>query len=291
MKLKFSLNGWHSGWLSMIEKKSREILILMLFAGFAVVTNAQNIHEYGYFSDEENVGIELYDYHILYFELTPGNQLEQDSALMDCSILLSQDTIVVWGDYSASIRFRNTDKNNFIDARNGGDFAKIDSIPFVFGQLYHCWFEIDFVSLTYNLFVQTEGMDSPAQIADQFAFRNQEINELRVWSVATLESYANTLVVSAIALVEEVGEMPGSISDINVLNNNRLNVFPNPVRTSFNIEIEGDFNYELYDYSGKVVLKGSACNKCIIGENLQQGIYILNIKHNTIVFSQKLIKF
>ncbi len=273
-----------------IFKLSKIILVVISLTGFITISNAQIIHKYSFLSEEENVGIALYDYHILYFELAPGNQLEQDSALMDCSILLSQDTIVAWDDYSASIRFRNSDKNNFIDARNGGEFAYIDSIPFIFGQQYHCWFEIDFVSLTYNLFVQTEGMDNPGQIADQFAFRNQEIDELNVWSVVTLESYANTIEVSAVALVEEVGEIPGSTSGVNNQNNNQLNVFPNPVKTSFNIELEGDFIYEVYDYSGKMILNGSAFNTCKIGENLQHGIYILNIIQNKSVFSQKLVK-
>lgn len=106
-------------------------------------------------------------------------------------------------------------------------------------------------------------------------------------------AYSGTWVsITEFELMEGVIET--SINDrANTMRNTNRNaiIYPNPGETSFNIEMEGNFDYEVYDYSGKKIMRGSAYNKGSIGETLKQGIYIIKILQNESVFSQRLIKY
>jgi hypothetical protein len=291
MKNYFTLKNLLLNAKEILLEQSKKGLFFLLFLGMAFILNAQFVHNSGLLSEEESVGTKLYDFHTLYFALTPGNQLEQDSALMDCSIMLSQNPITAWTDLSANIRFRNIDKNNYIDARNGGEFAKVDSIPIAFGQLYHCWFEIDMMTLSFNLFVLTEGMDSPGTIASQYAFRKQDVNELNVWSNVTPTEFENILEVSKVALVENVGDIPGITGADNITLEQNIKVYPNPAINDFTISLEGKFEFELFDYSGKSVMNGNASNSYCFDNSLAKGVYLLNVKQDKLTFSRKVIKY
>ena len=58
-----------------------------------------------------------------------------------------------------------------------------------------------------------------------------------------------------------------------------FNIYPNPVNSSFTIDIKGNFAYELIDINGKSVRKGNGQDKEVISiADMAKGIYILRIK-------------
>jgi hypothetical protein len=254
-------------------------LLLMAVIFAQILLNAQTIPSFGYLIDEENVGIDLDDVHVLYVGITSIDTLENE--LIDASFVLSQEEIIAWGDYSVSVRFRNIEKENFIDARNGGAFTKDDSIAFNFNQLYHCWIEMDVPAQTYSVYIETEGISYPALIAENYAFRNTNIAMLSVWSCMVVNPGDNFLRISDLALVGEIGEKPGtntSIADTRLPNSMGVNIaFPNPFNQTFKLDIEGNFEYKIYSPTGNLVENGFANGSCNIGESLIKGIYFLQV--------------
>lgn len=73
--------------------------------------------------------------------------------------------------------------------------------------------------------------------------------------------------------------------------NNELKIYPNPFKDEFSINNTNSKNYEIYDFSGKLVLKGTVQNGRVNATTVQKGIYILKIFMNDgSVVSKKLIK-
>jgi Secretion system C-terminal sorting domain len=61
---------------------------------------------------------------------------------------------------------------------------------------------------------------------------------------------------------------------------NTIIVYPNPAKNILNIDYNqqiGDLKFEIYDATGKNILKGDLQNKKIDVQNLSEGIYILNL--------------
>lgn len=54
-----------------------------------------------------------------------------------------------------------------------------------------------------------------------------------------------------------------------------VNIYPNPFSGTITVQIDGRFEYRIYNSSGIVVLNGAAENSCNIGAGLPNGIYIL----------------
>lgn len=84
------------------------------------------------------------------------------------------------------------------------------------------------------------------------------------------------------------------ISSLSVNNStlkDKVQIFPNPASSILNINIDGNVFIEVYDMNGRKVLNSS--DKHINIQNLNSGIYvvkIINLKDNTVVFSDKFIK-
>lgn len=73
--------------------------------------------------------------------------------------------------------------------------------------------------------------------------------------------------------------------------NNDLKVYPNPFKDEFSINNPNSKNYEIYDFSGKLVLRGAVQNGRVDATTVQKGIYILKIFMNDgSIVSRKLIK-
>ncbi|KIA89400.1 Por secretion system C-terminal sorting domain-containing protein [Kaistella jeonii] len=60
--------------------------------------------------------------------------------------------------------------------------------------------------------------------------------------------------------------------------NNELKIYPNPFRDEFSISNPNAINYEIYDFSGKLVLKGNVQNSRVNATQILNGIYLLKIK-------------
>lgn len=59
--------------------------------------------------------------------------------------------------------------------------------------------------------------------------------------------------------------------------NNEVKIFPNPFKDEFSVSNSNADTYEMYDLSGKLVLKGNIQNKKVNANSIQKGVYLLKI--------------
>lgn len=70
-----------------------------------------------------------------------------------------------------------------------------------------------------------------------------------------------------------------------------LNIFPNPTNHELNIQLLGDFNYEIIDSRGRLVNAGNGNNTVTINtSNYESGIYLVQIKSNQISSTVRVVK-
>jgi len=98
--------------------------------------------------------------------------------------------------------------SGFIDARNGGTYSAVSSIPYVGNQTYHFRFVVSLSNHTYSLYVTPPGQ-SEQTVASNYAFRTeqQSVTSLNYWSVfADIGSMqvSNFLAASATATANSV---------------------------------------------------------------------------------------
>lgn len=73
--------------------------------------------------------------------------------------------------------------------------------------------------------------------------------------------------------------------------NSDLQVYPNPFKDEFYVANPDAANYEVYDFSGKLVLKGDINNQKVTAAKMQKGIYIIKIiMQDGSAISKKMIK-
>jgi hypothetical protein len=87
-----------------------------------------------------------------------------------------------------------------------------------------------------------------------------------------------------------------TITDIELTKNRRLiNVYPNPVLSEFNIEIEGSTDvtkFEIINSTGQTVLQGSFLKKIIVqSRGFSPGLYFLKLENGTKVEFKKILKY
>ncbi len=75
-------------------------------------------------------------------------------------------------------------QSGFIDARNGGSYSAVSSVPYTANQTYHFRFVVTMSSHTYSLFVAGPGQ-SEQTVASNYAFRTEQqaVTALNYWSV------------------------------------------------------------------------------------------------------------
>ena len=76
----------------------------------------------------------------------------------------------------------------------------------------------------------------------------------------------------------------------NSFDDNKIILFPNPVNETINISKTANFDFEIYDLLGKIVLKGKSIDSAIKVNTLTKGIYILKLKNEEKTYNQKFIK-
>lgn len=73
--------------------------------------------------------------------------------------------------------------------------------------------------------------------------------------------------------------------------NGELKIYPNPFKVEFTVQNAMDESFEIYDFSGKLVLKGNFNNGKVTASQLLTGIYVLKIKlKNGTEITKKLVK-
>ncbi len=70
-----------------------------------------------------------------------------------------------------------------------------------------------------------------------------------------------------------------------------VKIYPNPTTTQFMIELEGDFNYEMFDARGRLINKGNAIDKVEIKTlTYDSGVYFIQISNDTFVNTYRIVK-
>ena len=86
------------------------------------------------------------------------------------------------------------------------------------------------------------------------------------------------------------GELKVQVSYL-LTENNELKIYPNPFKDEFSISNSAASQYEIYDLSGKLVLKGAIQNGRVTATQIPKGIYLLKIKMKDGTFiTKKLMK-
>lgn len=184
------------------SKMKGTLIILILTVTSGMYTYAQPASDTMGLCDDI-FGYNLGGYHIVYVGLTPSDY--DTNATIDALFYLAADTVLEYGDFSIGVRFTG----GTIDARNATTYQADTSISYVFGQLYHCWIETAVYDETYNVYIQTEGMDSPAKLATDYGYRLTGISELDVWGTAhNSQSDPSPLEISNLSIVNAVGIIP-----------------------------------------------------------------------------------
>ena len=274
-------------------KKKIVLLLIMVIMGTGSLLHAQDVKASGFLYD--SLGKDLDGLHLVFVSLTPIDSAEA-SGTIDADFALAEGEVENWSDCSVMIRFVNKTAP-YIDVfdSNIGDFNTEDVTQLIkYHMLYYFWIEVNVPTQTYTVYVDTtKGISDPVKIATDYSFRKKPVSKLDMWS-SIHGNPGNFLRVHELKLVETVGEIPGVDpgTDVRTVESvSDLSAYPNPFRDAVEIELDGNFEYGVYDLSGSLILEGISHNKLVIGKGLAQGYYILKVNQNNSSKAVKLIKY
>jgi len=69
---------------------------------------------------------------------------------------------------------------------------------------------------------------------------------------------------------------------------NAINIYPNPSQGTIHIEVDGYFEYSVYDIQGKMILKGSSTNHTEL-HYLLSGLYLIRLQTNNYITTTKVL--
>ncbi|SFH86729.1 M4 family metallopeptidase [Halpernia frigidisoli] len=83
----------------------------------------------------------------------------------------------------------------------------------------------------------------------------------------------------------------GTVSSlVGLTTESAVSIYPNPVKDVLNVNIKGDYTYQIFSANGQSVLAGNATDKTVNVAKLPVGLYILKITQGGKTSSHKLIK-
>jgi hypothetical protein len=72
----------------------------------------------------------------------------------------------------------------------------------------------------------------------------------------------------------------------------RVEAFPNPMQNELTLKVEGKFNYEIHDLTGRKLTEGMGVNQTTINtESLATGTYLLSVYVNGAKQTGKVLKY
>lgn len=81
---------------------------------------------------------------------------------------------------------------------------------------------------------------------------------------------------------------PTSIPDTTT--GNTIIFYPNPSADTIHVNIDGDYNYQIFDSAGRLVRENKLINKQISVRDLSSGVYIITLSNGTAVISRKIVR-
>jgi hypothetical protein len=70
----------------------------------------------------------------------------------------------------------------------------------------------------------------------------------------------------------------------------QIEIYPNPVQNTINHNIQGVYNYSIYNLMGQLVLSGTSNKTQIDANSLHAGAFVIVIRHGNGSFSNYFIK-
>jgi hypothetical protein len=84
-------------------------------------------------------------------------------------------------------------------------------------------------------------------------------------------------IMNAQDFIDEIKENMDT-ENVNALDENRFNIYPNPATTYLNININGEALVNIYDMTGRCVKRATINDSSTINiEDLKQGVYFVNV--------------
>ncbi len=140
-------------------------------------------------------------------------------------------------------------------------------------------------------FVHSEDMFSPGeQVCYDFAYvysragdHLQNVDSLFVTADSVQNFYDNQIYNDYCAYTPVLSVDESEFESI-------LNIYPNPARSTVTVEVNGNFDLELFNVSGQSILSRANLNSgIVINTDLPQGLYIVKVTQNKRTYTSKLI--
>jgi O-glycosyl hydrolase len=118
------------------------------------------------------------------------------------------------------------------------------------------------------------------------------------WQTVTINGIALTAGEHVMRIVFETDymnlnyvEFRDVITGVNEIANSTIKIFPNPFKTTMNVNVTGDFKYQIVNNQGLLLEYGSGHNQATIGKDLQAGTYILKVTIQGEESNMKFVKY
>jgi hypothetical protein len=87
------------------------------------------------------------------------------------------------------------------------------------------------------------------------------------------------------------GELEDIISIINITESDMtFECYPNPFHSSFTLEVDGIYTYEIFNLQGKVLETGVGNSTVELGAKLDEGVYFLKLSKGDNIKVLKIVK-
>ena len=181
---------------------------------------------------------------------------------------------------------------------SGSDCGMVDEISFPMTNVY------TFIEPAYDLVATVEGHDvtlnwgASSEAVSYAVKRDGETIGTVSETTYTDRIEESGVYKYSVCAVDATGSMSAPVNVIVELDftgvaenqNVKVNVFPNPANDMVNINVNGEFKYQLVNSLGQVVRNGKANNKATVSvSELNQGIYFLTITVGNQVSLQKVV--
>lgn len=129
---------------------------------------------------------------------------------------------------------------------------------------------------------QLLGFDFMVNDDDNGGTRDKKIS----WTSATDNAYQDPSLFGVAKLAEAIVTNQFDEAGLNSI----AQIYPNPFNHELNIEVDGDFNYQIINQLGEILTQGDANNKIVLHNTFPKGVYIMKITKNQSSIIQSIIK-
>ncbi len=174
-----------------------KLVLLILFFSIFNLLKAQSVDDTGTIDPISGSAI-------VYFSTTFTDG--DSDGVFDASLVLSENPITTWGDYSTSLAYYA----DGFKVRDGGAFVADNFVAVLPGEEIHIWMSLDVATKTYSTHIKTSETTDPVLIRAGAAYRNQAISTIQRWSALhNPDTEPDFVTMNKVQVVNKVGDIPG----------------------------------------------------------------------------------